>query len=551
MSVVAAIVVAGGTAAHAQQRAIINPGFDLTDPGGPGAPTFRILPDADVPGWQSTEGRIELWDDGFNGINSVDGATLAEMNANQPGALFQNVCLINGEQISWTFSHRARPGGADPQVALFEIATSGGTVLQTLATQSSTIASGWQTNIGSAAYSGASGVQRIQFRTTNPGSVGNLLDAIQIDLGAHAEFSSAATSDGEASGGNLPAIVVSGRVDTATTIPFTVTGGTAGVSDFSVTSGSVTIPVGTYTGDAFPLPVSITDDSDLESDETITFELGTPSSSEIVLSALDCVSAPQTTTTYTIIDDDPRLALVKTATVNDGGDRIDAGETITYTYTVTNTGNGPALDVNVLELAASFTGVGALPNPTFVSGGADLDGDADDADLAVAPGGGAITFTATYTVAQDDIVAGGVTNQARATATGSSGGPVDDLSDDNSNAVGANDPTVTPLAPEPSLMLAKVADNDSDRAAGETITYTYTVTNTGNVAINGVTVSDAHNGSGPAPTPGNETLATDVAPLGDSTDAATNASWDTLAPGDSVRFTGGYVVTQADVDTLQ
>jgi len=39
--------------------------------------------------------------------------------------------------------------------------------------------------------------------------------------------------------------------------------------------------------------------------------------------------------------------------------------------------------------------------------------------------------------------------------------------------------------------------------------------------------------------------------LGDSVDAANNGSWDSLGPGDSIRFTGTYTVTQADVDNLQ
>ena len=68
--------------------------------------------------------------------------------------------------------------------------------------------------------------------------------------------------------------------------------------------------------------------------------------------------------------------------------------------------------------------------------------------------------------------------------------------------------------------------------------------------ISGVAIADTHNASGLPPLPSNETLVNDAAPLGDSTDAAVNASWDTLAPGDTIRFTGTYTVTQSDVDTL-
>jgi len=64
-------------------------------------------------------------------------------------------------------------------------------------------------------------------------------------------------------------------------------------------------------------------------------------------------------------------------------------------------------------------------------------------------------------------------------------------------------------------------------------------------------LTDVHNGNGPAPVPGTEVLQNDIAPLGNSTDSATNGIWDTLAPGDTVRFVSTYIVSQQDIDTLQ
>ncbi|MEL7189661.1 MAG: hypothetical protein AAGK17_08945 [Pseudomonadota bacterium] len=106
-------------------------------------------------------------------------------------------------------------------------------------------------------------------------------------------------------------------------------------------------------------------------------------------------------------------------------------------------------------------------------------------------------------------------------------------------------------AAAPQLALTKVADDDTLRVAGDTIIYTYTVTNTGGVIVRDITIDDVHNGSGPAPVPQDEALLTDVAPFGDSTDAAMNGSWDVLAPGDSVTFTGTYTVTPDDILNLQ
>ena len=69
--------------------------------------------------------------------------------------------------------------------------------------------------------------------------------------------------------------------------------------------------------------------------------------------------------------------------------------------------------------------------------------------------------------------------------------------------------------------------------------------------MTGVSVSDAHNGYGTAPVPGNEIMLVDAAPLSDSSDAATNGVWDTLRPGDEIRFTATYVVKQKDINLRQ
>jgi len=103
----------------------------------------------------------------------------------------------------------------------------------------------------------------------------------------------------------------------------------------------------------------------------------------------------------------------------------------------------------------------------------------------------------------------------------------------------------------PSLSLTKVADKDTNVKVGETITYTYTVENTGDIIVRDIFINDTHNGSDPAPTPVNETLQTDSLPEGDSTDSTPNdGNWDVLAPGDVITFTGSYTVTETDAENL-
>jgi large repetitive protein len=117
----------------------------------------------------------------------------------------------------------------------------------------------------------------------------------------------------------------------------------------------------------------------------------------------------------------------------------------------------------------------------------------------------------------------------------------------------ANGTASVPVAPHnQSMLVTKTAAPLLNVAAGQMVTYTYTVTNNGNVTITNITLNDVHNASGPAPVPGSETLTTDVPPLGDSTDVTpSNGAWSALAPGDTITFTATYTVQQSDVDNLQ
>jgi len=119
------------------------------------------------------------------------------------------------------------------------------------------------------------------------------------------------------------------------------------------------------------------------------------------------------------------------------------------------------------------------------------------------------------------------------------------------------DETVDVADADNSLTVVKTAnlndlDGDNLAAVGETITYTFDVTNNGNVTIQNVRVNDVTNATGGPVTPSNEVIHDDVLPLNDSSDTASgiNNVWDALAPGDTVRFSATYTVTQDDLDTL-
>ena len=110
--------------------------------------------------------------------------------------------------------------------------------------------------------------------------------------------------------------------------------------------------------------------------------------------------------------------------------------------------------------------------------------------------------------------------------------------------------TVSPAAP--SMQVTKTASPNTNLSAGQVVTYTYTVKNTGNVSLKNISLTDVHNAIGAAPVPGSEVITSDVPPLNDSSDATANDGvWSSLAPGDTITFTATYTVQQSDVDTLQ
>ena len=114
-----------------------------------------------------------------------------------------------------------------------------------------------------------------------------------------------------------------------------------------------------------------------------------------------------------------------------------------------------------------------------------------------------------------------------------------------------NNGVATPL-----LTITKTyAAAPSPVTVGQIVTYTYVISNTGNVPIQNVQVKDLH-GSPPVQVPlagtgiKGETLTT-PGPLGAgaSPDGASNDGvWQTLAPGASVTFTWAHTVTQSEID---
>ena len=197
----------------------------------------------------------------------------------------------------------------------------------------------------------------------------------------------------------------------------------------------------------------------------------------------------------------PDLAMTKTASPTTV---TAAGETVTYSHVVTNTGNTTMSNIRVTE--TQFSGSGTPPTVTCPV-------------TTLAPGE-STTCTGTYTVTQADVDAGSITNEAFATGAPPNG------SAEIASAPSAAAVNATPTA---GLELVKSADPATVAAAGQTVTYSYAITNAGTGTLTGIS-------------------ATDTAFTGTGTPPAVTCPVTTLAPGESTTCTGTYTVTQADID---
>lgn len=155
--------------------------------------------------------------------------------------------------------------------------------------------------------------------------------------------------------------------------------------------------------------------------------------------------------TVTVAAEAPAIAIVKRASPT----TLPAGGgSVTYTYTVTNAGNIPLTGVSVSDDKCEPV--------TYQSGDANEDDKLDTSESWI--------FTCTTTITQTTTNVG--------TADSNETDPVTDSE------------TVVVAPSAPAIAIVKSASTNDLPVGGGSVTYTYTVTNPGNIALTGVTVSD-------------------------------------------------------------
>lgn len=73
---------------------------------------FCQFPASDVPGWDTSSElqQIEIWNDQNAGVAAQDGKQFVELDASTPDTVFQDLALLPGQLMYWSFFHRGRNG---------------------------------------------------------------------------------------------------------------------------------------------------------------------------------------------------------------------------------------------------------------------------------------------------------------------------------------------------------------------------------------------------------------------------------------------------------
>lgn len=340
--------------------------------------------------------------------------------------------------------------------------------------------------------------------TSGAASLGATLIATNtITSNNSATVSISNTSNGTEAGPVSGALTVTQTNPSATdtVVTYSVSGTATSGVDYAALTGTVTVPAGATTASVFVLVVN---DAILDPAETVIVTLSS------ISSGLATMGTPVAATNTIIDNDTASFSIVKAVNASS----ISAPGTLTYTITVQNTGSATLNNPVITDNLAQGTPLALASGPTLTSG--------DAAPTGVLNVGETWVYSATYAVTQSNINSGpSITNNASFSTTEA---PLV-----TSNTVATTITRTPALSIDKSYVFALDANGNNRADVGDVITYNYAVSNSGNITINGISVSDVHLGEG-------------------SLSAITPSSFASLAPGANTSFTSSYVTVQGDID---
>ncbi|MGM9479435.1 hypothetical protein ACS5PU_23635 [Pedobacter sp. GSP4] len=331
-------------------RYLINAGFEV-----PGlnctSASYSILAESEVPGWVTSDiatrnrvvcgttsgtmqNGIEIWSNNYGSVPAHSGSQFAEVNAYIASGLYQNLCLLPNETVTFSIWHRKRENDDTREnliVELIDPAT--GVTVGRASSSHDAVYGSWTLYSGTVTNNGVQGTRRLGIfgrRYASNGSTsgidqsrGNLIDDADIDLKPLADirrFTSQVVTEGSVTNSATSLeLYISGNLKDAATVTLQKSGSATYNTDYTIgtpTKGSISV--------------------DANGNIVLTLPPGDYDSSNSTGANQGIISIP-----FTAVND---------AVTESGGESI--------TYTVTNTAGGGGGNSN-LDMAYNIGGYSA------------------------------------------------------------------------------------------------------------------------------------------------------------------------------------------------